>query len=365
MKGEAGMGAVKPNIKKISIKAIKVDHDLQSRVRTDKEVVQDYANAVLVYAEDKFKNGNFPPVVLFDDGKTYWLADGFHRLAAHIKAELPTILSEVREGTRRDAILFSAGANAKMGLRPSAADKEKAILMILKDELWRQKGVSEISRLVGTSSHVVNRVRSKFFSENNIEIPEETEFFNARVGKAIKRRAARRGVTRLSEHVVRGRYTAKIGSKYVDFGTDKDKAKVDLDMLLKAKWSSRHRFSNATNFARTLTSVPIVCRTLGTEFLNHQYGVVISSTFVVTFIQEVTPGNFHQAVGRILMARQRFAPGLVPIVACFLDGNSVVLSDLIEDARALGVRVMTPWDLIDECGPKDDVEENGEECPTA
>ena len=46
------------------------------------------------------------------------------------------ILAEVREGTRRDAILAAAAANATHGLRRTNADKRRAVLTLLRDPEW-------------------------------------------------------------------------------------------------------------------------------------------------------------------------------------------------------------------------------------
>jgi len=79
---------------------------------------------------------SLPPVVVFYDGTAYWLADGFHRVAAHVKAGRESVLADVRQGHRRDAILHSVGANAAHGLRRTNADKRRAVEILLRDEEW-------------------------------------------------------------------------------------------------------------------------------------------------------------------------------------------------------------------------------------
>ena len=49
----------------------------------------------------------FPPVTVFD-GENNWLSDGFHRFYAGLEE----IEADVRQGTLRDAKLFSMSANA-------------------------------------------------------------------------------------------------------------------------------------------------------------------------------------------------------------------------------------------------------------
>ena len=55
---------------------ITLDPDLQSRVEINQDLCQDYAEAVAAGAQ-------FPRVIVFFDGATYWLADGYHRWHAH------------------------------------------------------------------------------------------------------------------------------------------------------------------------------------------------------------------------------------------------------------------------------------------
>ena len=71
-------------------------------------------DVVLDYAEDMAAGAIFPPVVVYFDGTEYWLADGFHRVAAARKIERETIEAEVREGTARDAIIHGIGANGRL-----------------------------------------------------------------------------------------------------------------------------------------------------------------------------------------------------------------------------------------------------------
>ena len=65
----------------------------------------------------------FPPVIVFHDGADYWLADGFQRLIAAEELGLTEFSADVREGTRRDAILYAVGANAA---RPEAHEQVQA-----------------------------------------------------------------------------------------------------------------------------------------------------------------------------------------------------------------------------------------------
>ena len=93
------------------------------------------------------------------DGSDYWLADGFHRLLAAVQAGLKSIPSELRSGTRRDAVLHAAGAHADHGLRRSCQDKRRAVRLLLEDAEWGRWSDREIARKCGVHHELVGTVR--------------------------------------------------------------------------------------------------------------------------------------------------------------------------------------------------------------
>jgi hypothetical protein len=101
-----------------------------------------------------------PPIVVFHDGVDYWLADGFHRHAAHLKAGAADIAADVRKGTKRDAILHSVGANQAHGLRRTNEDKRRAVLTLLNDEEWAKWSDREIARRCAVDHTTVIRHRA-------------------------------------------------------------------------------------------------------------------------------------------------------------------------------------------------------------
>lgn len=139
-------------MKKINVKTIRIDGGTQSRVEINNEAVADYAEAIRAGVE-------FPPVVVFHDGADYWLADGFHRYHAHNQAEKASIAADVRDGTKRDAVLYSLGANAAHGLRRTNADKRKAVETVLRDAEWVTWSDRKIAEICGVGAPLVGDVR--------------------------------------------------------------------------------------------------------------------------------------------------------------------------------------------------------------
>jgi N6-adenosine-specific RNA methylase IME4 len=139
-------------VTELSIELIRIDGGTQSRASMAQNVIDDYADAIL-------NGAKFPPIVVFHDGEKYWLADGFHRHGAYVKAGSPTIEVDIREGTVRDARLFSLGSNVNHGLRRTNEDKRYAVALMFEDEEWRGWSDSEIARKCGVSHPFVARMR--------------------------------------------------------------------------------------------------------------------------------------------------------------------------------------------------------------
>ena len=144
----------------LPVDQIRVDGSTQARVETSDTVVSEYADALTGGAQ-------LPPVVVFDDGENVWLADGFHRLGAHIKANVPTIMSEVHFGSLSDAVLFAAGANGDHGLRRTNQDKRRATTVLLTHPTWSKWSDSQIARHCKVSSNFVGDVRRSIFNPIN------------------------------------------------------------------------------------------------------------------------------------------------------------------------------------------------------
>ena len=137
---------------KMKITQLKIELQTQSRVAINQDTVADYADAMM-------DGDTFPPVTAFYDGKYYYLADGYHRYFAAKKAGLDDIDCDVKNGTLRDAVLFSVGVNSAHGLRRSNEDKRKAVMTILDDLEWAEWSDVAISKKCQVTSAFVGRVR--------------------------------------------------------------------------------------------------------------------------------------------------------------------------------------------------------------
>lgn len=151
--------AMGPRVEQLLMPAIRLDGGTQPRAGINQAVVEDYA------ADMEANGAEFPPVQVVYDGADYWLWDGFHRLHARKRNGLYTVSAIVRQGTRRDAVLLSVGANAAHGLRRTAEDKRRAVETLLRDPEWAEWSDREIGRRVGVDGKTVASHRARLSAE--------------------------------------------------------------------------------------------------------------------------------------------------------------------------------------------------------
>lgn len=121
---------------------------------------------IVEYAELMREGVRFPPSDVFFDGTDYFVADGFHRVAATKQAEIEEINVTVHHGTRRDAVLFSIGANASHGIHRTNDDKRLAVTTLFKDPEWQQWTDSRIAKAAGVSQPFVSSIRRELVTQN-------------------------------------------------------------------------------------------------------------------------------------------------------------------------------------------------------
>lgn len=111
----------------IELRQIRMEDRVQVRTGgLDEDTIEAYAIDMTAHGFDPF-----PPIVLFDDGSAYWLAAGFHRIAAARRAGLSSVKANVYEGSVSDAYWFALTDNLTNGLPMSKADKKEALKRLL------------------------------------------------------------------------------------------------------------------------------------------------------------------------------------------------------------------------------------------
>jgi hypothetical protein len=186
----------------LALSQIIVDHAIQSRVATNIEFQREFSEAML-------RGDVFPPVTVFFDGKKYWLADGFHRHGAvkqlaRTDKRFAGIRAEIRNGSRRDAAIFSAGANQKFSIKRSHDDIKKALSIMFTDDEWANRCNREIAQHCGVNPATVIRRRKEFCVERGIDLPSEIEYTQ----QGNKRSCSRSEVTRFAHIGLESRRSA-------------------------------------------------------------------------------------------------------------------------------------------------------------
>lgn len=159
----------------IELDQIRMDGGTQARAGLDNATLAEYAESWRLLSNRQNGFLEMPLIIVYHDGKSYWLADGFHRVVAYRQfldggsssASPRAIRAEVRMGTKRDAVLYACGANATHGLKRTQADKRRAIVTLLEDDEWRQWSDSEIARRVNVDHKTVAAVRADLYPGNS------------------------------------------------------------------------------------------------------------------------------------------------------------------------------------------------------
>ncbi len=141
-------------IKVLNLGALVLDPKLQSRTETNEQTIEDYSDAIKMGDE-------FPPLLVYFDGTHFWLVDGYHRYHANKKAGKAGVSCEVVNDTFTNAVLRAASVNAKHGMRRTHADRRKAVMTLLEDDLWKKWSNSEIASHCGVSISFVSNLRTE------------------------------------------------------------------------------------------------------------------------------------------------------------------------------------------------------------
>lgn len=345
--------AKKLQLQEMAIRSIRVDHDLQSRVEMDMEVVKDYADALIEGERDR-GHYDFPPVTVFFDGKTNWLADGFHRVAAYKRAGRVSIPVDAQNGTRRDAMLFSASANLKMGMRPSQKDKEKAVRMLLEDPECFRWSATEIGRKCGVSAQTAKKIMAGFCLERELAVPTTTTRVNKQ-GKTYKVMLPKTGgIPTYQVNNDRGKSPkarTRINGRNVYLGVDGPVAREKYKEII-SRWKPIHDDKRATLshqgvFSKWLSARSIAHKKSGDL---HAFCGILLPGAVCVLLPCLDTSSIYRAIGQVRLLRQYVHQDSRMIVVWYPDnpGSSAGTQTLIELARKDGVEFLTPEQIVEQ-----------------
>jgi hypothetical protein len=141
------------DIKTIELKKIRLDGGTQPREKIHEDAVSRYTEVLL--NGGKMKED---PTVYFD-GKDYWLADGFHRYHANKRAGYTEINCNVIMGTKREAWIYSRGANHDHGMPRTAEEVRNSVISCLNDVELSELSDRKMAEVCKCSPMTVGRVR--------------------------------------------------------------------------------------------------------------------------------------------------------------------------------------------------------------
>jgi hypothetical protein len=149
--------------RKLALDQIDIHGGTQTRLKTNEEAIESYA-------EEMGSGTVFPPISVYFDGATHWLADGFHRYLAAKRAGLTAIEAEVKPGGRIDALKHALGANATNGVYRTNADKRNAAAIALEE--WSGLANTVLAEICRISPELVRSCRRELEQAGKIERPE-------------------------------------------------------------------------------------------------------------------------------------------------------------------------------------------------
>lgn len=330
-------------VQEIAIRSIKADLE---NVQTRAEMSIDHERKFCEMIRD---GERLAPVVAFWDGKSYWLADGFHRFGATKKAGLDSIRAEVRQGSRRDAMIFSAGSNLQVCLNRTADDKRRCVKMLLADKEWFDKADSTISLYCKVSPGLVSACRADYCKDSGTPFPETVIRSD---GSIAPRRLGKPGIseTNNGDGPTRFFLRGKHGSpRYL--GNDEEKARLRAEKIrldhLKAM-ADRQKGLLVSNLVYRLNRSGIAASPISAR--NHP-GTSITGIsghlWVATSCRFDSHDAFAASIGRVLWLRAKEYGGLEDLRAVILCYKEEGPTDLFATAESLGIEFLSPDEFIE------------------
>lgn len=137
-------------LQEIHIDKINIYGGTQARLKTNEDAIESYA-------EEMQRGAVFPPINVYFDGATYWLADGFHRYLATKRNGQAAISAEVQPGGRVEALRHALGANSLNGVYRTNGDKRNAVEIALGE--WTDLANPVIAEICKVSAELVRNCR--------------------------------------------------------------------------------------------------------------------------------------------------------------------------------------------------------------
>ncbi|MBK1655363.1 ParB N-terminal domain-containing protein [Allochromatium vinosum] len=130
---------------KLPISALTIEPEIQQRARIDEALIAEYAESIKEWIDSA-------PIIVYSDGQTRWIADGFQRTEAARRAGLYAVPAIRIDGTRQDALRYALGANATHGRRRGREDLERAYRTAVREGFCRPTDTEAVASLLKCSA---------------------------------------------------------------------------------------------------------------------------------------------------------------------------------------------------------------------
>jgi hypothetical protein len=139
-------------IQEIPLDKVNIFGGTQARLKTTDDAVESYADEMM-------RGTVFPPINVYFDGATYWLADGFHRFLATKRNGAASIAADVQPGGRTEALRHALGANSTNGVHRTNGDKRNAVEIALEE--WPEQANPVLAEICKVSIELVRNCRQQ------------------------------------------------------------------------------------------------------------------------------------------------------------------------------------------------------------
>lgn len=174
-------------VNELFIDEIKKDPSLQSREGIDKGLIKEYADII----SEQGYIFSVPIEVYFErESKSYWLVDGFHRVAAAEQCGIKKIRAKCIYGTYQDAQYACTLSNIKNGRQRTKKDHEKAVRMMLLHPYGKGVTNSVVAKRLLVTDHTVKKVRGELEQAGLLEPLEKNEGVDGKKYSSTKERKA-------------------------------------------------------------------------------------------------------------------------------------------------------------------------------
>lgn len=143
-------------IRELHPDTIRTDGGTQMRPSLDHAHVEDIKAKM---SEGLWQWETYDKVIIFYDGTTYWLVDGFHRHRAASLLDIP-LMCEIHHGSLQDAIWYATSTNKSHGLKRSNKTIERTVMEALRHPASQGKSSRELAEWVGVTHTTINNYRA-------------------------------------------------------------------------------------------------------------------------------------------------------------------------------------------------------------